>query len=155
MTTWRRRLARVEQSISPDEVDLLHLSLAVRSAEYAAWLSDEVAAGRLRHGRLSRLVLEAGGRLLDSELDDLLAEMNRLDDVPKPHRPAPHVEPVAPRGYRLTPDDSQPPAPIIEPVATDLPVVEAIAEPARIVRFERSAESEQDVDYLPWDRLEP
>ncbi|MEZ5566497.1 MAG: hypothetical protein R3F24_13790 [Gammaproteobacteria bacterium] len=149
--TIKRRLARLEEMISPDEVNLLHQILATGSAEYSAWLDDEVAAGRLRHGNLTRLILQAGKRWSDEEVETLLAEMNRTSGDPKPPRPAPRVEARIPAGYHVAaePLPELPAAPAIPPPVTAEPPAPVPTEPAHVVRFIRGTVDDDDLNYNP------
>lgn len=153
--TLKRRLARLEELMCPGEVTLENMVLATCSTEYFEWLQDEVEAGRLRHGKLVRLILEAAGHSA-AEIDKLIA-MNRTGRDPKPARPAPRVEAWAPAGYRVD-ASSEPPAvptkPVPAPTAAPIPDPEPVeVEPARIVKF-LGAPIRDEMTYNPMD-LEP
>jgi len=165
----RARIRRLERSFSPDEVTLWDEVAASYSAEYGRWLDDEVGAGRKRHGKWRRVLLEMDHSPQGAQA--LLDKMNEPAANPKPRRPPPPVEGRG-REPHGDPADSRVPElrrevqdrvePVPEPVripapepANDLP-----AElPARIVRFVRSTDPEwqgdrdPSADYRPWDNV--
>lgn len=157
----RSRIKRLEEAFSPGEVQLIHLIYAGMSPDYNAWLCDEVGAGRLRHGTLSRHIISAGNHYSDSELDALLAAENRLDETPKPYRKPPEVEPQVPAGYgvpaappvtsqavpestRETPTMVNPPVRLVDD--------DDFREPGRTVRFIRSTDQDSPEENQPWGR---
>ena len=148
--TLKRRLARLEELMCPGEVTLENMVLATCSTEYFEWLQDEVEAGRLRHGKLVRLILEAAGHSA-AEIDKLIA-MNRTGRDPKPARPAPRVEARISAGYRVDASPESPAVPTV-PTATVAPVADPVpadVEPARIVEF-MGAPVRDELTYNPMD----